>query len=104
MSNAESKVKNSSRRFHDELAIKKQTKIAKAHGFTNTDQVVKQPHRLSKHHALDCGNPNCYLCGNPRKTHKDKLTKQEQSFYQDLDSKNRHHNNGKPLTDEDSTE
>jgi len=33
-------------------------------------------------HAMDCGNPGCYLCGNPRKTHKDSLTIQEKSFDQ----------------------
>jgi hypothetical protein len=31
---------------------------------------------------MDCGNPECYMCGNPRKTHKDKLTVQEKSFKQ----------------------
>jgi len=39
-------------------------------------------------------NPACYLCGNPRKTHKDKLTAQEKKLFQDLDSLNHHHSNG----------
>jgi len=34
------------------------------------------------------------LCGNPRKTHKDKLTAQEKKLFQDLDSLNHHHSNG----------
>lgn len=75
MSNSESKIKNSKRRFHDENAVKRQLKIAKSFGY-----VVNEPHRYVKHHALNCGNPNCFLCSNPRKTHKDKLTKQEKQM------------------------
>jgi hypothetical protein len=43
---------------------------------------------------MDCGNPHCYLCGNPRKTHKDKLTQQEKRLFQDLEVSDRHHKNG----------
>jgi hypothetical protein len=39
--------------------IKKQLRIAKAFGMTH---LLKQPHRLAKHHALDCGNPKCLVC------------------------------------------
>jgi hypothetical protein len=39
--------------------IKKQMRIAKAFGLTH---LLKQPHRLAKHHALDCGNPKCLVC------------------------------------------
>ena len=96
MSNESDKIKNSSRRFKDELAIKKQSKIAKQHHLpgTNLSPQEKQPHRLIKHHAMDCGNPECYLCGNPRKTHKDKLTTQEKRLFQDLDNVNDKHSNG----------
>lgn len=77
-----------SKRIHSEKAkIKKQLGIAKQHGYGFSDEVIKEPHRLSKHHVMDCGNPNCCLCGNPRHSKlfktKDKLTIQEQSFYQD---------------------
>lgn len=44
--------------------IKKQMRIAKAFGLTH---LLKQPHRLAKHHALDCGNPKCQVC------HSDKI-------------------------------
>ena len=41
---------------------------------------IKEPHRLSKHHALDCGNPKCLIC------HSEKVfgekTIQEQRFDQ----------------------
>ena len=92
MANEFAKFKNSSRGHKTEVAIARQVKIAKAHGAST--KVLKQPHRLAKHHAMDCGNPKCYLCGNPRKTHKDKLTAQEKKLFQDLDSLNHHHSNG----------
>ena len=94
MSTEQDKIKNSKRRHRDETAVKKQVKIAKSHGLTVNDKAVKEPHRLSKHHAMDCGNPDCYLCGNPRKTHKDKLTQQEKRLFQDLDSVRDTHSNG----------
>lgn len=81
MSHEDDKVKHSQRRHRDESAIQKQVKIAKQHGsFKPAD--VQQPHRLAKRHAMDCGNPGCMMCGNPRKTFKE-LTIQEQRFYQD---------------------
>lgn len=87
MSNELAKYLNSRRRFKDEIAIKKQTKIAKQRGsFTNEHDIVKQPHRLAKRHAMDCGRPACALCGNPRRIHKDKLTAQEKRLFQDVDS------------------
>ena len=53
-----------------------------------------EPHRLAKHHVMDCGNPECYLCGNPRKTHKDKLTQQEKRLFQNLEQDRDRHSNG----------
>lgn len=85
MSSEQNKIKNSRRRQQDENTIKKQLEIAKSHRTFNPAN-VKQPHRLVKHHAMDCGNPGCYLCGNPRKTHKDKLTAQEKRMFQDVDN------------------
>lgn len=93
MSHSQDKLKHSKRIQKDENAIRKQVKIAKAHNSFNP-QNIKQPHRLVKHHAMDCGNPECYLCGNPRKTHKDKLTQQEKSLFQDLDNITDRHSNG----------
>ena len=94
MSTEEDKFKNSKRRLKDENAVKKQVEIAKAHGMTAQDVVVKEPHRLAKHHAMDCGNPQCPLCGNPRRTHKDTLTAQEKRLYQDVDTVRVRHSNG----------
>jgi hypothetical protein len=94
MANDLAKFLNSQRRHRDETAVKKQVKIAKAHGLTNKDKAVKEPHRLSTHHAMDCGNPECYLCGNPRRTHKDTLSAQEKRLFQDLDTIRDKKNNG----------
>ena len=96
MSTDEDKFKNSRRRLQDENAVKKQVKIAKAHGLTDRDQAVKEPHRLAKHHAMDCGNPQCPLCGNPRRTHKDTLTAQEKRLFQDMEQVPAKHPNGLP--------
>ena len=82
MSNELAKYLNSRRRFADENSIKKQVKIAKGHDLTAYDRVIRQPHRLAKRHTMDCGNPQCFLCGNPRRTHKDKKKIQEKSFEQ----------------------
>jgi len=77
MSTDQDKFKHSKRLHKDHVAIEKQLKIAKSHGIAN--KVVEEPHRLAKHHAMDCGVPNCPMCSNPRhnKTVKDHLTIQE---------------------------
>lgn len=100
MSNDTAKFLNSRRRHKNDVAIARQVKIAKAHGLTNKDKAIKEPHRLAKHHVMDCGNPDCYLCGNPRKTHKDKLTAQEKRLFQDTEKITDKHSNGlKPSED-----
>ena len=101
MSNDTAKFINSQRRHKTDVHIARQVKIAKAHGLTNRDKAIREPHRLAKHHTMDCGNPKCYLCGNPRKTHKDKLTAQEKRMYQDLDKTTDKHSNGLPSHDND---
>lgn len=101
MSTEEDKFNHSRRLLKDENAIKKQVKIAKAHGLTDKDKAVKEPHRMSKHHAMDCGNPGCMLCGNPRKTWKE-LTAQEKRMFQETEILRMRHSNG--LFAEDSDE
>lgn len=76
MSNEEDKFKKSKRILKDENAIRKQLKIAKVYKIP-----VDSPHQLAKHHVLDCGNPNCVMCANPRKVWKEK-TIQERRFEQ----------------------
>jgi hypothetical protein len=100
MANELAKFINSQRRHRDETAVKKQVKIAKAHGLTNKDKAIKEPHRLAKHHVMDCGNPQCPLCGNPRRTHKDTLTAQEKRLFQDVEKVTDKHSNGLTTAEE----
>jgi hypothetical protein len=88
MANELAKFINSQRRYRDEIAVKRQVKIAKEFGIP-----VKEPHKFAKHHAMNCGNPKCVMCGNPRKTFKE-LTQQEKRLYQDVDRTTDKHSNG----------
>lgn len=95
MANERAKYLNSRRRHKDEAAVKKQLKIAKQHNsFADENNVLKQPHRLAKHHAMDCGRPGCAMCGNPRHIHKDSLTAQEKRLFQDVEKITDKHSNG----------
>lgn len=104
MSNDQTKIKTSKRRYQDETAVKRQLKIAKQHGYEFKDKVIQEPHRLAKHHVMDCGDPGCILCGNPRRNKmfktKDKLTAQERRMFQDADTPNDKHSNGLPPADD----
>jgi hypothetical protein len=88
MSTEQDRFKNSQRRLRDESAVKKQTRIAKAYGVP-----VREPHKFAKHHAMNCGNPDCVMCGNPRKTFNE-LTAQEKRLFQDTDAVRNRHSNG----------
>lgn len=72
---SDNRTKRAKRLYRTSNAIKKQLRIAKAFGMNH---ILKQPHRLAKHHALDCGNPECLVC------HSDKVfrkpTLQEKKF------------------------
>jgi len=59
--------------------IKKQVKIA-----NKANIIVKQPHRYAKVKSMNCGNPRCIMCGNPRKLWGEK-TMQERKFYQETE-------------------
>jgi hypothetical protein len=79
MSDSVDKVKHSKRILKDQNAVTKQTKILKAYHIPSD-----MPHKYVKRHALNCGNPKCVMCANPRKVFKEK-TIQERRFDQDLD-------------------
>jgi len=74
MSKEEDKLKHSKRLLKDENAIAKQKAIAKAHGFPTGPE-----HRLAKIHATTCGDPNCAMCGNPRKFFKEKTIQEKRN-------------------------
>lgn len=93
MSKPSDKIKNSRRRLKDENAIQKQLKIAKAHLIP-----VEEPHKLAKHHAVNCGDPKCSMCSNPRHNGwtkgNERLTAQERRLFQDIDIVRDKHSNG----------
>lgn len=76
MSNQRQKIKHSQRLLRKRAAVRKQMQIAKAHNMP-----IKNQHRFSKQHAMDCGRPGCMLCSNPRRIWKEQ-TVQEKSFEQ----------------------
>ncbi len=94
MSNDTAKFLNSRRRHKNDVAVARQVRIAKQHGLGFYDKAIKEPHRLAKHHAMDCGRPGCAMCGNPRHIHKDGLTAQEKRMYQDTEKVTDKHSNG----------
>ena len=79
MSHEEEKVKHSKRILKTDNAVKKQVKIAKSAGSD-----ISQPHKFAKLHAMNCGNPKCFMCANPRKVFKEK-TIQEKRLEQNID-------------------
>ena len=94
MSKEQDKIKHSKRLLKDENAVKKQIKIAKDFGIP-----VTEPHKFAKHHAMNCGNPKCVMCSNPRKTFNE-LTQQEKRLFQDVEKITDKHNNGLKSADE----
>jgi hypothetical protein len=76
-------TKRAERRHRTNNAIERQVAIAKQYGqpVANDDR-----HRMAKHHAMDCGQPNCGLCGNSRHSPttkgEERLTIQERSANQ----------------------
>ena len=97
MANEFAKFKNSRRRHKDDIAIARQVKIAKQHGLGFDNKSIKEPHRHAKHHAMDCGQPGCMLCGNPRRNtayKSERLTAQERRLFQDLEAQRDKHSNG----------
>ena len=84
MSDQETKDKRSKRFHKTENVIHKQQDIALSHSGTDLEfqkKIRDEGGRFAKHHAMDCGDSNCHMCGNPRKIYKE-LTKQEKSFAQ----------------------
>ena len=79
MSHGEEKIKHSKRILKTDNAVKKQVKIAKEFGIE-----VKEPHKFAKVHAMNCDNPKCFMCANPRKVFKEK-TIQEKRLEQNID-------------------
>lgn len=54
------------RRFQTQVAIARQVRIDRQHNAFSPRFI--EPGRFRKRAAMDCGNPRCGLCGNPRRT------------------------------------
>jgi hypothetical protein len=93
MSDEQAKVKHSKRLQQKENHVARQAKILKEFSHGEQNQMLKEPHRLAKRHALNCGNPKCVMCANPRKTFKE-LTIQEKRHFQELEVARLRHSNG----------
>ena len=65
MSDEITKEKRSKRLYHDKTKSMRQKKILKSYGADF--EPFESPNYYNKRHALNCGNPNCVMCGNPRK-------------------------------------
>jgi len=98
MSTEQDRFKHSKRLLKDENAINKQLKIAKAHG-SSDDKNIKNPHRLVKQHAMDCGNPKCLICS--REKVFGEPTIQQKRFDQNVEDIRDKHSNGLPTKDEE---
>lgn len=72
---SDDRTKKAKRLHRTANAIKKQVRIAKSMG---QHHMLEQPHRLAKHHALDCGNPECLVCHSEKVFRKP--TMQERKF------------------------
>lgn len=84
------------RRLHQKkVKIQKQYKIVKEYHRPSDGKIrdMEEPHRMHKKHALNCGDPNCVMCGNPRKFFGEP-TIQEQKFNQNIDTTRDKHSNG----------
>lgn len=81
MSSEYEKQKRNKRIEREETAIQRQVRIAKKHRVSEYSPKVDEPHRYHKQHAMNCGNPDCFMCGNPRKFFGEK-TLQERKFEQ----------------------
>jgi hypothetical protein len=77
VSKDEDKIKHSRRLARDTCAIRKQVKIAKAHGIQ-----PRADHRYAKHHSMNCGRPHCVMCSNPRKIWKEKTIQEKRKEQQ----------------------
>lgn len=76
MSKPDERVKKAERIYSSRVKMDRQVRIAKEAGSD-----VSQPHRFWKKHALNCGNPKCVMCMNPRRSFGER-TIQERRFDQ----------------------
>jgi hypothetical protein len=73
MSDEVEKIKHSERLHQKAKKIKRQIQLAKNYGYHKLSSAMSklpfmtQPHRHHKTKIFNCGDPDCAMCGNPRK-------------------------------------
>lgn len=93
MSNEEDKFRNSLRRHNDETKIQRQIDIAKAYHMHQGGKwkYIEQPHRNHKKAILNCGDPKCYMCMNPRRADGEESIQErkhkQEKYYKDSNEK-----------------
>jgi len=78
MSHEQDKVQHSKRIHQKQTKISSKIKLAKDYGMTH---VLRNPHKYHKQSLFNCGNSDCIMCMNPRKSFGEK-TMQERKFEQ----------------------
>lgn len=83
MSHEDDKIHHSERLHQKETKIQRQLDIAKNYQLHKNSRwkYVEQPHRNHKKAILNCGDPKCYMCMNPRRAYGER-TMQERRFDQ----------------------
>jgi hypothetical protein len=87
MSTENDKQKHSLRLHQKAVRIQRQLQLAKNYAYHKLSSGMRnwkyltQPHRNLKKNIFNCGDPRCYMCGNPRKFFKEE-TMQERRHKQ----------------------
>lgn len=81
MSDEATKVKRSSRKHDTWRVILKRKKLVKSYGIP-TDY-TNCGHKLAKTNGINCGDPKCIMCANPRKMFKERTLK-EKAFDEEI--------------------
>jgi hypothetical protein len=83
MSHEDDKIHHSERLHQKETKIQRQMEIARAYNMHKDRKwkYIDQPHRNHKKAILNCGDPKCYMCMNPRRADGER-TVQERRFDQ----------------------
>lgn len=80
MSDPKSKQLHSKRLFEKQLELEKQLRIVRSLGLFE-----ETAHKYHKRKALDCGNTNCGVCGNPRRLYKHRTFQELKLFLKETD-------------------
>jgi len=81
MSHPLDKDKHGERFNQKEKKLKRKMKLAKEYGLEHT---LVKPHKYHKSSIFSCGNANCVMCMNPRKSFNELTIQERRCFQQEL--------------------